>query len=207
MSRCTNIRCVMDFNVLADNSYAQTVYAVQSATLLASLLCPWRSKSTGGAHLLLGLVKGALPLGAVCLLLWSLTKTQASSSISVAVVLGVYGVILWFGWSGIQNNIVTKWFGILLALSVGLILSIFILGIAIQVSLVLFVPFLVALPFLAYDLLFRSPLRVALLMPALSDAISVHGHDSWRKISPICFRHAGLASPQKESRPHRAAIL
>ncbi len=115
--------------------------------------------ATGQPTLLRRLGKGALPIGIVSLLLWSLSKAQPSSPMSVVVVFGLCGVVLWFGWSGIQNNIVTKWFGILLALFVGLILSIFVLGIAIQVSLVLFVPFLVALPFLAYDLLFRSPFK------------------------------------------------
>lgn len=138
------------------NRYARTAYTVQSAALGESPM-PLGDQNSIRPHMLLRLVKGALPLGLVCLLLWSLTKTQPSNSMSVAVVLVVSSVILWFGWSRIQNNLVTKWFGIFLALSLGLILSIFILGIAIQVSLVLFVPFLVALPFLAYGLLFRSP--------------------------------------------------
>ena len=120
---------------------------------------PGEQGATGDFGVVRRLVKGALPIGIVCLLLWSLSKVQPASSMTSAVVFGLCGIVLWFGWSSIQKNIVTKWSGIFLALLVGLILSIFILGIAIQVSLVLFVPFLVALPFLAYDLLFRSPLK------------------------------------------------
>ena len=103
------------------------------------------------------LLRRILPIVVVCFLLWALGKNESPGPISVAFVFALCGSVLWFGWSGIQSNLITKWLGIILALAVGLVLSIFILGIVIRLSLLVFVLFLVALPFLTYDLLFRSP--------------------------------------------------
>ncbi len=105
------------------------------------------------------LVRGILPIVVACFLLWALGKSESSGPLSVAVVFALCGIVLWFGWSSIQSNLVTKWLGIVLALVVGLVLSLFVLGILIRLSLLLFVLFLVALPLLAYDLLFRSPFK------------------------------------------------
>lgn len=104
-------------------------------------------------------MKGALPIVIVCFLLWALGKSESSGPITVAVVFALCGVVLWFGGSGIQRSLATKWLGIVLALLVALVLSLFVLGIVIRASLLLLVLFLVALPLLIYDLLFRSPFK------------------------------------------------
>ncbi len=56
-----------------------------------------------------------------------------------------------------RRNLLTKWAGVFLALFFGLLLGLFAFGIVIRLTFVLLPVFLVALPLLAYDLLFRAP--------------------------------------------------
>ncbi len=52
---------------------------------------------------------------------------------------------------------VTKWIGALLVLFFAVFLALLALGIAIRLSVVLFPVFLIALPILLYEFLFRAP--------------------------------------------------
>lgn len=100
--------------------------------------------------------KGVSPIVIVCILLWSLGTRESSDPMAVAVVFALCAIVLWFGWSGIQRNLATKWLGIVVALCVGVVLSLFVFGIVVRLSPLLLVLLLVALPFLVYDLVFRS---------------------------------------------------
>ncbi len=102
-------------------------------------------------------VRGALPVVVVCLLLWGLSKDSSPQPITVAAVFAACGLVLWFAWSAIRGNLATKWLGAFLAFWVGLVLVLFSFWTAIGLSIFLFVFFLVALPFLLFDLLFRAP--------------------------------------------------
>jgi hypothetical protein len=106
---------------------------------------------------------GVVPLVIVCVLLWGLSVEASPNPIITLVVLAACGIVLWFGWSSIRRNIGTKLFGGLLALCLGIILGLFVLeiavGIALRLSVVLFPLFIVALPLVVYDLLFRSPFK------------------------------------------------
>src|SRR6266481_8103207 len=103
------------------------------------------------------LARGAVPIVIVCLLFWGLAMEHLPGPMALFAVFAACGIVLWFGWSSIRRNIATKWFGVLLALYIGLVLGLYLLGIAVGVSLALFPLFLLALPLLVYDLLFRAP--------------------------------------------------
>jgi hypothetical protein len=57
----------------------------------------------------------------------------------------------------VRRNIITKWIGAVLALYFGLVLVLSVFGIAMGLSLILLPFFMVLLPLLMYDLLFRAP--------------------------------------------------
>lgn len=98
--------------------------------------------------------KGALPL-LVCLAL--LVSARDSSPQSLIAVSVACATLLWFGWISIRRNILTKTIGVVLALYFGLIVALLTLAITIRLSLVLLPVFLLALPYLVYDLFFRAP--------------------------------------------------
>jgi hypothetical protein len=97
---------------------------------------------------------GALPI-LICLLLMRLA--MGSSPQTFIAVCAACAVILWFGWSSLQRNLLTKWTGVILAVYFGLLLALSAFAIAANLLLVLLPVFLLALPLLVYDLLFRAP--------------------------------------------------
>lgn len=97
---------------------------------------------------------GVLPI-LVCVLLLGLARE--ASPLSVFAVCAACAVVLWFGWKAVRRNVVTKSAGVLLALFFGLMLGLFAFGVVIRLAYVLLPVFLVALPLLVYDLLFRAP--------------------------------------------------
>jgi hypothetical protein len=103
-------------------------------------------------------IKGALPIVIACILL-SLTEEKNSSPVINIVIFAVSGLILWFGWTPMRRNVITKWLGGFLALYVALILGLFVLGVTLGLGLILLPVLLVGLPLLVYDLLFRAPTR------------------------------------------------
>ena len=58
-----------------------------------------------------------------------------------------------------RRNVVTRWVAIVLGAYLALVLGLFALGMAIRVALFLFIALLVAIPIVAYDLLFRAPFK------------------------------------------------
>jgi hypothetical protein len=108
-------------------------------------------------------VRAMLPILAVCLLLWLLTTDRAPHPIAIFLVFAACGIILWFGWNWVRPYAAAKWIALFLAIYLGFVLALFLFGIlfgiAARVSSVLLPLFLLALPFLLYDLLFRSPFR------------------------------------------------
>jgi hypothetical protein len=97
---------------------------------------------------------GALPI-LVCLLLLGLARQ--ASPLGVFATCAGCAVVLWFGWSAVRRNVVTKGAGVLLGLFFGLMLGLFAFGVVIRLTFVLLPVFLVALPLVVYDLLFRAP--------------------------------------------------
>jgi predicted membrane metal-binding protein len=100
------------------------------------------------------MARGALPI-LICLGFFLSLAPQSSIGVVVGVC-AVCAVILWFEWSSVRRNVVTKWIGVILSLFVGLILGLAVLGVIIRIGPFLFLIFLVALPFVSYDLLFRA---------------------------------------------------
>jgi hypothetical protein len=97
---------------------------------------------------------GALPI-LVCLALLRLVRE--ASPLGGFAICAACAVVLWFGWSSVRRNVVTKGAGVLLGLFFGLMLGLFVFGVVIRLTFVLLPVFLVALPLLVYDLLFRAP--------------------------------------------------
>jgi hypothetical protein len=97
---------------------------------------------------------GALPI-LICLLLMRLAV--GSSPQTFVILCAACAAILWFGWSSVRRNLLTKWTGVILALYFGLLLGLSAFAIAANVLLALLPVFLLALPLLVYDLLFRAP--------------------------------------------------
>jgi hypothetical protein len=97
---------------------------------------------------------GSLPI-LVCLLLFALARSASLSG--VFAVCAACAIVLWFGWGSVRRNVITKGAGVLLGLFCGLILGLLAFGIAVRLMFVLLPVFLVVLPFLLYDLLFRAP--------------------------------------------------
>ncbi len=58
-----------------------------------------------------------------------------------------------------RRNVATKWFGVLLALYFGLVLGLYALGVGLRLLLAVVPLFLIALPFLVWDLLLRAPFK------------------------------------------------
>jgi len=110
------------------------------------------------SNLVLRFVWGALPI-VVCILLLRLYAdgTTTSSPPMFIAVCAVCAIVLWFGWKSVRCNIITKWIGAVLALYFGLVLVLSVFGIAMGLSLILLPFFMVLLPLLMYDLLFRAP--------------------------------------------------
>lgn len=97
---------------------------------------------------------GALPI-LICLLLMRLAV--GSSPQAFLAVCAACAVVLWIGWSAVRSNLLTKWTGVILALYFGLLLGLLAFAIVANLSFILLPVFLVALPLLVYDLLFRAP--------------------------------------------------
>ena len=102
---------------------------------------------------------GAFPIALVCLIHWALGLDTAPSTITVVGTFAISAAILWFGWRAVRRNVVTRWLGIFVAVYLGLFLGIFAIGIAVRFAAVLAVAFLVAAPFVFYDLFFRAPFQ------------------------------------------------
>jgi hypothetical protein len=102
---------------------------------------------------------GTLPIVIVCLLLWGVGMDPTVRPPEAIAAFVACVVVLWFGWNLIQRSVATKWLGVLLALYLGLVLGLFLLGISVGLLFVLFPLFILALPFLVWDLLFRAPFK------------------------------------------------
>jgi hypothetical protein len=101
-------------------------------------------------------VRGAIPLVVVCLLIFGLGPKSPQNHVMVLVLFVMSAAVLWFGWNSIRRCVGTRWLGVLLAAYLGFVLGIYALGLVLRVGLVLLPLFLLALPLLIYDLLFRS---------------------------------------------------
>jgi hypothetical protein len=120
------------------------------------------------SELLLRFAKGALPIAIACILV-SLTELKAISPAVALVLFAAGGLVLWLSWSAIRQNVVTKWLGVLLAFYIWPLLGLYLLGVTLVLALMLFPVFLIAVPLLAYDLLFRLPARDE---PSIDDNLS-----------------------------------
>jgi hypothetical protein len=107
---------------------------------------------------LLRFAKGALPIAIACIFI-SIAGTRPSPPVLAVALFAASGLVLWLGWSAIRANTLTRWLGTILAVYVALLFGLYVLGVTLALALVLFPVFLLALPFLAYDLLFRAPMR------------------------------------------------
>jgi len=99
-------------------------------------------------------LRGALPI-LICVVF--LSMAPPSSARAIVGVCAASAIILWFEWTSMRRSGLTRWAGVILSLFLGLILVLFLLGIVIRISLFLLPVFLLALPLLLYDLLFRAP--------------------------------------------------
>ena len=131
---------------------------MESDSEAEEVLMPIEVRDGRNSGVLQRLVWGALPIVIVCLLLWFAMQSPPRPMIVVPNLVAC-GIVLWFGWASIKRSTGMKWLGVILALYIGLVLALLVLGIAVRVGLVLLPLFLLALPFLAYDLLFRAPLQ------------------------------------------------
>ena len=102
-----------------------------------------------------GVVKGLVPLVIVGFLMFLTAKD--SDPITGIIMLALSGAVLWFGWTSVRKSKGTRWFGILLAVYIAMLLGIFAMALIIRVGLLLFPVFLIAVPLMVYDLLFRAP--------------------------------------------------
>jgi hypothetical protein len=105
--------------------------------------------------------KGATPVAIVLGLLYVLSRNRAADGagdwLAELVITTLCCITLWVGWGWLQGTFVSKWAGRLLAAYLGLGLVLFTLGIVLAFSMTLFLPFLLALPFILYDLFVRQP--------------------------------------------------
>ena len=104
-------------------------------------------------------VGATIPLAIVCILLFGFAPDPSQNLIGFIFLYAISAVVLWLCWSFIRRSIGAKWFGILLASFLGLVLGLFAVGVVIRIAPILFLIFLVALPFVAYDLFFRGPFQ------------------------------------------------
>jgi hypothetical protein len=104
-------------------------------------------------------VRGAVPLAVVCILLLGFKPDSSQPKAAPVLLLAVSGAALWLGWNPIQRNVGTRWLGRLLAAYLGVMLGAVAVGVVLQVGIMLLPLFLLALPLLLYDLLFRSPYK------------------------------------------------
>lgn len=102
-----------------------------------------------------GVGKGLAPLVIVGFLMFLTAKD--SDPITGIIMLALSGVVLWFGWTSVRKSKGTRWFGILLAVYIAMLLGMFAMALVIRVGLLLFPVFLIAVPLMVYDLLFRAP--------------------------------------------------
>lgn len=105
----------------------------------------------------LRLLKGLIPILIVCLFIWGLAKEPSPSPMAVLAVFVACALVLWFGWNSIRRNLATKWLSLPLIILVGLVLGMFVFGLALGVAVNLCAALLLALPYLVYDLFFRQP--------------------------------------------------
>jgi hypothetical protein len=105
--------------------------------------------------------KGATPVAIVLGLLYVLSRNRSADGagdwLAELVITALCCFTLWAGWRWLQGTFVTKWAGRLLATYLGLGLVLFTLGIVLAFSMTLFLPFLLALPFILYDLFVWQP--------------------------------------------------
>ncbi len=113
--------------------------------------------STDNTAIVERFVKPAIPIVIVLLLLFALTQDKHPPVFAIGAVFVVCGIVLWLGWGWVRRNVVAKLVGVVLTAYLVLILGLLALGIALRIGLVLLLLFLVALPFLVYDLFFRQP--------------------------------------------------
>jgi hypothetical protein len=103
--------------------------------------------------------KGAVPVAIVLGLLLALGENDSDSVFRTVCVFLICLLILWFGWSWIRLNLVTKSLGIIVGAFLTFVVATVAIGITLRIGLVLLVVFLLALPLLIYDLFFRSPYK------------------------------------------------
>lgn len=101
--------------------------------------------------------KGAVAPAIVVGLLYLLSLDRNAGYADTLLAVALCGIALGVGWPWVRGTFVTKWAGRLLALYVGLVLVLFSLGISLAFSSVLFLPFLLALPVILYDLFVQQP--------------------------------------------------
>ncbi len=105
--------------------------------------------------------KGATPVAIVLGLLYVLSRNRSADGagdwLAELVITALCCFTLWAGWRWLQGTFITKWAGRLLAAYLGLGLVLFTLGIVLAFSMTLFLPFLLALPFILYDLFVWQP--------------------------------------------------
>lgn len=106
---------------------------------------------------LMRFAQGAVWPAIVVGLLYLLSQDRNADYPDTLIVVALCGIALGLGWRWMRGTFVTKWAGRLLAGYVGLVLVLFTLGIALAFSSVLFLPFLLALPFILYDLFVGQP--------------------------------------------------
>jgi preprotein translocase subunit SecG len=104
-------------------------------------------------------LKAVLPLAIVCFFFWMLSQQRGPDPLTSIGVSVASAVVLWFGWRSVRRNVLTRWVAIVLAAYLALVLGLFAIGMAIRVALFLFVALLIAVPVIAYDLLFRAPFK------------------------------------------------
>ena len=106
------------------------------------------------------LLIGALPIGIVCVVIWIGFSTDPPSRELGAAIFGLCAVVLWFGWNAIKRNVVTRLSGYILSAYVALGLGSAIFGIVLNspfLAGLLILSITVGIPFVLYDLFFRSP--------------------------------------------------
>jgi hypothetical protein len=114
-------------------------------------------RDSGAGGVLKRFTKGVLPLGIVCFFLFLIVENPRLNPVATIVDSILSCLVLWFSWSYIKGTRVTKWIGIVLAGYFGLVVTLVAFGVFVQLSGILLVLFLVAIPFLVCDLFFRGP--------------------------------------------------
>jgi hypothetical protein len=102
-------------------------------------------------------LKGLVPLAIATFLVWWAGRVPRGETLGAFVLLLSAAAIVWFGWSAIRANIITKWIGILFVIYFTFIAVLigFILGLALALPLLLIG--MIATPWIVYDFFFRAP--------------------------------------------------